>query len=328
MTAVIDDTDTTQTIEESPATTSTLPAPWSARAGAFVVDVLPGCAVALTMALVALTVPLRGIWWWSGVAVGGLALMLTAGNRILLPAITGWSLGRAVFGIAVQRPDGTPVGPYRLLIRELAHLLDTAALFVGWLWPLWDQRRRTFADMLVHTEVRQARLPRLPQQVPLVAAVVFLAATLPCIAGAAVSYLVVYQHDRGTDQARAEIAVQGPKIIAQMLSYQPESLQDDFARARSLVTDKYREQLVAQQQVAQQAKPVTNEYSVVNYAVLSAAPHRTTMLLFLQGRRGAEGKDRLISATVRVVFAQSVTGQWLVDDLTVVTKPLPAEDGN
>ena len=40
-----------------------------------------------------------------------------------------------------------------LMLRELAHLLDTAALFIGWLWPLWDRRRRTFADLLLRTEV-------------------------------------------------------------------------------------------------------------------------------------------------------------------------------
>jgi Mce-associated membrane protein len=51
------------------------------------------------------------------------------------------------------------------------------------------------------------------------------------------------------------------------------------------------------------------------------------MLLFMQGQRGEVGKQRFISATVRVPFAKSAPAQWRVDDLTVVTKPLPAEDG-
>ncbi len=69
-------------------------------------------------------------------------------NRWLLPTLTGWSLGRALFGIAVRRRDGAPVGMLRLAVRDLAHLLDTAAVFTGWLWPLWDRRNRTFADLL------------------------------------------------------------------------------------------------------------------------------------------------------------------------------------
>ncbi|UQX13306.1 RDD family protein [Candidatus Mycobacterium methanotrophicum] len=304
------------------------PAPWWIRAVALAVDVLPGAAVVTTMALAALTVPLRGVWWWSCVSAGGLVILLTAGSRSLLPSITGWSLGRAALGIAVVRSgDGAAVGPWRLLMRDLAHLLDTVSVFVGWLWPLWDQRRRTFADMLVRTEVRRAELRRLPRNVPALVAVVFLTAALLCVSGAAVSYLVVYQHDRATEVARAQIALQGPKIVKQMLTYDPKSLQDDFTRAQSLTTDKYREQLVTQQQAVQKAKLVPNEYWVTDSSVLSASPHRATMLLFLQGERGDPGKERPISATVRVTFANSSGAQWRVDDLTVVTKPLPAEDG-
>ncbi len=315
-----------QEVEEIAANT---PAPWWARAAALAVDVLPGAAVVTTMALAAypLAVPLRGAWWWSCVSVGGLVILLTAGNRVLLPAITGWSLGRAVFGIAVVRRDGAFVGPGRLLLRDLAHLVDTLSVFVGWLWPLWDERRRTFADMLLRTEVRRAKLQRPPRNVPVLAAVVFLTAALLCIMGAAMSYLVVYQHDRATDQARAQIVSQGPTIVKEMLSYDPKSLQDDFTHARSLVTDKYREQLVTQQQAVLKAKPVLNEYWVTNSAVLSATPDRVTMLLLLQGQRGEPDNLRFISATVRVTFAKSSGAQWRVDDLTVVTKPLPAEDG-
>jgi Mce-associated membrane protein len=310
-------------VEESAGDT---PASWWARAVALIVDVLPGAVVAATMALAALTVPLRGVWWWSCVVVGGLAVVLTGANRVMLPAITGWSLGRSVFGIAVVRRDGTPAGPLRLLLRDLAHVVDTLSVFVGWLWPLWDERRRTFADMLVRTEVRWSQLRRLPRQAPTLAAVVFLIAALLCILGAAVSNLV-YHNDRASDRTRAQISSQGPKIVAQMLSYHPDSLQADFERARSLVTDKYREKLVAEQQAVQNGKPVTNEYSVPNSSVLSASPHRATMLLFLQGQRGDMDKQRLISATVRVTFAGSAD-KWRVDDLTVVTKPQPGEEGN
>ncbi len=334
MTAVIDTTAAPEIHPAVPPIPVNPLAPWWIRAAAFTVDVVPGVAVVTAMALAASAVPLGSGWWWACVSAGGLATLLTAGNRILLPSITGWSLGRAVFGIAVYRdegPAGTPVGPWRLLLRDLAHLLDTAAALVGWLWPLWDRRRRTFADMLAGTEVRRADPARRPQNMPTLAAMIFLAAALLCIAVGAASALVVYQHDRAIDQVRAEIAVQGPKIVEQMLSYDPKSLEQDFAHAQTLVTDNYRERLLAEQQTVQNGKPVPNAYWVINRSVLSATADRAIMLLFLQGQRGTESKERLISATVRVAFQKSEESgdpRWRVDDLTVVTKPLPVEDGH
>ena len=59
--------------------------------------------------------------------------------------------------------------------------------------------------------------------------------------------------------------------------------------------------------------------------VLSATPDRATMLLFMQGHRGGGNEQRFITATVRVSFAKATDGRWLVDDLTVVTKPKPAK---
>ena len=98
------------------------------------------------------------------------------------------------------------------------------------------------------------------------------------------SYAVVYSQERAADQTRAQIATQGPKIVAQMLTYDPKSLRDDFARARSLATDKYRGQLATQQDVVQKGNPVVNEYWVTDHSVQSATPDRATMLMFLQGR--------------------------------------------
>ena len=105
---------------------------WHSRLGAFALDVLPGIAVVSTLTLVSFSVPAHGAWWWTCVCVIAAVVLLVLVNRLLLPAITGWSLGRAVAGVAVSRPDGEAVGPWRLLLRDIAHLLDTASL-VGWL---------------------------------------------------------------------------------------------------------------------------------------------------------------------------------------------------
>ena len=320
MTVVVEETQTT-VVRESPRDAL---APWHLRVGAFAVDVVTGSAVIATMALVWSTVPARGVWSWVCISVLGVVILLVLANRLLLPAITGWSLGRAVFGIAVTRRDGADVGPWALLLRDLAHLLDTASV-VGWLWPLWDSRRRTFADMLLRTEVRYRHQDE-PPNIRRWSAVAVLTAAGVCLAGAAVSYVVVYSRERASEQTRTEIATQGPRIVAQMLSYDPKTLPDDFARARSLATDKYRGQLSPQQEVVQKGQPVLNEYWPIDSAIQSATPDRATMLLFLQGRRGVGPDQRYISATVRVGFAKGGDDRWRVDDLTVVTKPKPPGD--
>jgi Mce-associated membrane protein len=324
VTAVVEETQTTEAVQESPENSL---APWHIRACAFAVDVLPAIAVVTTMALVALTVSRHPVWWWVCVSVGGLAILLALVNRLLLPTILGWSLGRALCGIAVVRRDGAATGPWGLLLRDLAHLLDTASVLVGWLWPLWDPRRRTFADMLLRTEVRRVepdeRLPNIRRWT----AVAMLLAAAVCLGGAAVSYAVVYSPDRATDQTRAQIAIQGPKIVAQMLTYDPTTLRDDFKRAQSLATDRYRGQLAAQQEAVQKGHPVINEYWPSEGSIQSATPDRATMLLFLQGRRGAAPDERYISATVRVSFAKGGNNRWRVDDLNVLTKPKPAGNG-
>jgi Mce-associated membrane protein len=299
-------------------------APWHIRACAFAVDVLPAVAVATTMALVSFTVPPGGVWWWLSICVLGVAVLAMLVNRLLLPTVYGWSLGRALCGITVVHRDGGGIGAWGLLLRDLAHLLDTVSV-VGWLWPLWDSRRRTFADLLLHTEVRSAETPRADIRRWTIIAVLTAAAL--CVAGVVVSYGVVYSRDQETDQTRSQIAIQGPKIVAQMLTYDPKSLQDDFARAQSLATDAYRGQLKAQQEIVQKGNPVINEYWVTDSSIESASPDRATMLLFMQGRRGAAPEERYITATVRVNFIKDGNGHWLVDNLAVLTKPKPPGNG-
>ena len=312
----------TVVVEETPTTaappTDAL-APWHIRACALAVDVLPGAAVTTTSALVALTVRQHPVWWWVWVSVGGLAILATLADRWVLPAVTGWSLGRGVCGIAVARRDGGVPGAWLLLLRDLAHLLDTASV-AGWLWPLWDSGRRTFADMMARTEVRRTEADR--RALRRWTAAVVLTAAAACLAGAAASYLLVYSPERATDRTVAQLAIRGPKIVTQMLTYDPKSLDDDFARARSLATDSYRGKLAKQQEVVQKGHPVVNEYWVTDSSVQSASPDRATLLLFMQGRRGASPNERYITATLRVTFARA-GDDWRVDDLTVLTKPKP-----
>jgi Mce-associated membrane protein len=138
----------------------------------------------------------------------------------------------------------------------------------------------------------------------------------------ALNYQVVYRQERAVDQARAQIADEGPRIVEQMLTYKPDTLKDDFARAQSLATDSYRSQLVSQQEAAQKAGPTANEYWAVSSAVTNVSADRATMLLAMQGQRGADPNSlRFITATVLVDFDKSSDGTWRVANLSVLKKP-------
>ena len=324
MTAVLDSVDTTDTDADTVEASGASLASWPARAGAFAIDVLLGTAVIATMAVSAWSAPWRGWLWWVFVGMAAAVIVAMAVNRLLLPTITGWSLGRAVFGIAVRTRDGAAPGVLRLVGRELVHLLDTAALFLGWLWPLWDGRHRTFADLVLRTEVHNVESPveRPQRDMRRPAAVALIVATVLCAVAVGLGYLMVYRPERAVDVARQQIAEQGPRIVEQMLSYHSESLQQDFSHAQSLTTAGYRDQLIAQQQLVQQAGATSNEYWAVSSAVLSASANKASILVALQGQRGTDPQElKFITATLRVEFEKSADGQWKVANLIVLKKP-------
>jgi Mce-associated membrane protein len=321
VTAVLDETPNAAADDSSPGEPL---ASWHARAGALCLDVLFGVAVIAVLALLAylaITVSQPSWLWLVYTVAAAIVLLLILANRWLLPAITGWSLGRAVAGIrVVRRDDGENAGAWRLLARDLAHLLDTASLFVGWLWPLWDSRHRTFADLLLRTEVR--RVDRPGRNMRKLAAKALAGAVVVCAAAVALNYVVVYRQERAVDQTRQQIADQGPRIVEQMLTYGKDTMKDDFARAQSLATDGYRPQLIAQQEAVQKGQLIPNEYWAVSSAVLSASADQAAMLLAMQGQRGTDANDlRFITATVRADFEKSRSGQWRVANLTVLKKP-------
>jgi uncharacterized RDD family membrane protein YckC len=80
------------------------------------------------------------------------------GNRGVLQGRTGASLAKRWLGLSlVDQHTLRPLGTGRALLRDVAHLLDTWSAYIGYLWPLWDERRQTFADKVVGTVVVRNR---------------------------------------------------------------------------------------------------------------------------------------------------------------------------
>lgn len=99
-----------------------------------------------------------------GAGTGGTAwrLMLVAGGSLwllgfclwnsgYLQGTTGRSLGRRVANTKlVGIETGEPVGFGRAVARQVCHLVEFG---IGYLWPLWDAKRQTFADKIFGTVV-------------------------------------------------------------------------------------------------------------------------------------------------------------------------------
>jgi len=67
---------------------------------------------------------------------------------------TGQTIGKKALGIRLLREiDGRPLGVGMAFVRRLAHFLDSMACYLGWLWPLWDSKKQTFADKVCSSVV-------------------------------------------------------------------------------------------------------------------------------------------------------------------------------
>ncbi len=81
-------------------------------------------------------------------------LGLAIWNIVIRQGSTGQSVGKQVLGLKlVRESDGQPVGAGMSFVRQICHFLDGLACYVGYLWPLWDQKRQTFADKIMSTLV-------------------------------------------------------------------------------------------------------------------------------------------------------------------------------
>ena len=134
-------------------------ASWGARVGANVLDQLvtsiPG-TVGLLVFLAGFgysdSAPGNGVETPSGgelllTLVGCLlSLALWIWNRGLKQGRTGRSIGKQVLGLRlVREADGGPTGVGTALLRDVAHIVDGAPMDIGYLWPLWDPKKQTFA---------------------------------------------------------------------------------------------------------------------------------------------------------------------------------------
>ncbi|MFJ8844024.1 RDD family protein [Streptomyces cyaneofuscatus] len=129
---------------------------WGLRAGGLIID---GLIIGTPYLL------LVGIGGAMGDAAGGILALL--GFLVMIgltlwqlyqEGTTGQTIGKKAVGIRVLREaDGRPLGFGMAFVRRLAHFLDSVACYIGWLWPLWDEKKQTFADKVCSSVVIRSK---------------------------------------------------------------------------------------------------------------------------------------------------------------------------
>jgi uncharacterized RDD family membrane protein YckC len=75
---------------------------------------------------------------------------------------TGATIGKNVLAIRLVNSDFQPIGPGWCFLRQLLHIVDSLPCNIGYLWPIWDAQKQTFADKIMSTYVIQATTPPPP----------------------------------------------------------------------------------------------------------------------------------------------------------------------
>jgi uncharacterized RDD family membrane protein YckC len=83
------------------------------------------------------------------VVIGLVYLIWNYGYR---QGTTGSSIGKSIMKFqVVSEKTGQPIGFGMSIVRQLAHIIDGAICYIGYLFPLWDAKRQTIADKIMTT---------------------------------------------------------------------------------------------------------------------------------------------------------------------------------
>lgn len=130
-------------------------AEWGPRVVALLIDNGVIGLLGIIAMIVAFNSPTAGLAMSGIVNLIGLGWMIY--NRWMRQGNTGQSLGKKVMNLSLLG-EGTyrPIGAGNAFVRDLAHILDGLPLFIGFLAPLWEAKKQTWADKICQTVVLQA----------------------------------------------------------------------------------------------------------------------------------------------------------------------------
>ncbi|RSM77399.1 hypothetical protein DL991_19935 [Amycolatopsis sp. WAC 01375] len=139
---------------------------WGLRAAGTLIDFAPIFVLPIIGAIIATNANslIGGIISAIGYLAG---IGWTVYNRWIKMGTTGQSLGKKMVNIKlVRESDGQPIGPLMAFVRDLCHNLDGWVCGLGYLWPLWDEKKQTFADKILSTVVVPGEAAAAPASAP------------------------------------------------------------------------------------------------------------------------------------------------------------------
>ena len=120
-------------------------AEWPLRVMSALIDTVGGFILA-SFVYYGVSRPLGAVIWLAAIAWGI--------YNAYLGGQTGQSYGKKIAGTRlVLEATGQPPGGSLGIGRFFLHILDSIPCYVGFLWPLWDAKKQTFADKIVKTLV-------------------------------------------------------------------------------------------------------------------------------------------------------------------------------
>jgi uncharacterized RDD family membrane protein YckC len=138
---------------------------WLQRVGAYLIDYLIAALPLIAVLIFAGALTSTSDSNATAQASGGLVFLaylatfaIWVYNRAVLMGRTGQSWGKKALNLRLVRMvDGQPLGGVMCFVRDIVHVVDALPCMLGYLWPLWDARRQTFADKIVNTVVLAER---------------------------------------------------------------------------------------------------------------------------------------------------------------------------
>jgi len=142
-------------------TAESLGAPFILRCGAFLIDYLLIVVVPVTFLLLGRVLGEDGV----SLIQGGLnnigwlvATLIGFVDLILLPIVTGQTVGKMLTGLRILRSDGTPARFSQILLRQtIGYLLVLLTIGLGFFIAAFSRSGRSLHDLISRTVVVHAR---------------------------------------------------------------------------------------------------------------------------------------------------------------------------
>jgi len=133
-------------------------ATWGKRVLAQLLDSAIVAAGAALAGLAGLVMYQTSEWaMWVVLVTGGVVLLAFGLWQRWVEGETGQTIGKRIVGIElVRQRDAQHLGGPLAIARNYLHVVDSFC-GIGLLWPLWDSKRQTFADMIMKTVVVQRK---------------------------------------------------------------------------------------------------------------------------------------------------------------------------